>query len=38
MLTPEYLNKFTDGYLGMCDVLNEQITRTLQEGLPKPEA
>lgn len=25
MLTPEYLNSFSSGYLGMCDVLNEQI-------------
>ena len=33
MLTPEYLNKFTDGYLGMCDVLNEQITRDIAKSM-----
>ena len=35
MLTPEYLNKFTDGYLGMCDVLNEQITRDIARRIAK---
>lgn len=35
MLTPEYLNKFTDGYLGMCDVLNEQITRDISRRMMK---
>lgn len=29
MLTPEYLAVFTDGYLGMVDVLNEQIVRDI---------
>lgn len=35
MLTPEYLNSFTDGYLGMCDVLNEQIVRDVARRIAK---
>lgn len=35
MLTPEYLSKFTDGYLGMCDVLNEQIMRDVARRIAK---
>ena len=35
MLTPEYLNSFSSGYLGMCDVLNEQIIRDVARRIAK---
>ena len=35
MLTPEYLAVFTDGYLGMVDVLNEQIVRDISRRMMK---
>lgn len=35
MLTPEYLNSFTDGYLGMCDILNEQIAKDVARRIAK---
>lgn len=35
MLTPEYLNNFMDDYLGMCDVLNEQIVRDVARRIMK---
>lgn len=35
MLTPEYLAVFTDGYLGMVDVLNEQIVRDISRRMVK---
>lgn len=35
MLTPEYLAVFADGYLGMVDVLNEQIVRDISRRMMK---
>lgn len=35
MLAPEYLNSFSSGYLGMCDVLNEQIIRDVARRIAK---
>lgn len=35
MLTPEYLNSFTYGYLGMCDLVNEQIVKDVARRIAK---